>query len=74
VINEECLITCQCGHSAGFDDFTISPSGVNLKHGHWQCRSCGFAWTIRPKGKARMTPSGFVILPDREIVEVPKVA
>lgn len=37
-------ITCKCGHTAPFDEFTRTLINGDLPPGQFQCPGCGFAW------------------------------
>lgn len=63
-------VACRCGHAADLDEFILTLGGTRLRPGQYQCRACGLAWEVRPKGKARLGWSGMVIPAGREIVEV----
>lgn len=50
-------ITCQCGHTAAFDLFTVDESGRDLPHSEYRCPACHFAWRVQPTGPATITPA-----------------
>ena len=37
-------ISCKCGHTAPFEDFTRTLIHGELPPGQFQCPGCGFAW------------------------------
>lgn len=63
-------ITCRCGHSADFDEFCTTPSGVELPRNEFQCRRCFKAWRIEAVGEGWTTPEGLYIPPDRKCVAI----
>lgn len=62
-------ISCKCGHSADFDEFSRSSLGIELPRGTFQCPACRYAWKIVPDGYARMTEDGYVIPPKSKLVQ-----
>lgn len=63
-------VTCQCGHTADADEFFTTRLGKRVPPGEFHCRSCRKAFKVVSVGKPIVTPSGFVIPPDRKIVEI----
>ena len=61
-------VTCSCGHCADAEEFWRSPMGLPLPSGHYQCPSCGRAWTLKPVGRPEMRPS---LIPGREPLYIP---
>ena len=43
-------LTCSCGHSDDFDNFTRTPLYGDLKPGEFQCPACGSAWKRQEGG------------------------
>lgn len=64
-------ITCRCGHSADYDDFSTTPSGAELPRNEYQCPHCYKAWRVQAVGEGWTTPEGLYIPPDRKCVAIP---
>ena len=45
-----CQITCQCGHSADYIEFTRTLLNGDLPPGEFQCPGCGWAWKRQESG------------------------
>lgn len=59
-------ITCKCGHTASFDEFTRTPVYGDLPPGDFQCPKCQTAWSRRERGYRLLTcPDATTIIPDR---------
>lgn len=65
-------ITCKCGNTAPFDDFTRTPLFGDLPPGDFQCPHCKVAWSRRERGYRLLTcEDAMTIIPDRvEILEI----
>jgi hypothetical protein len=63
-------VICRCGHHAPIDLFCVSPAGLPLARGHYQCPACGEAWTVKTVEPAKVSASGFVFPARRACVPV----
>lgn len=66
-----CTVTCTCGHTADFDEFTVRPVSGPLPRGQYQCPACNKAWRIdNREGEARRLANGFVIVPPTTLIPI----
>lgn len=64
-------ITCRCGHTADFDEFTRTPISGNLPRGQYQCPACHYAWRMSPQDTGTYYESGLYIPPTVKAEAVP---
>jgi|GEM_PF-2424285 len=64
-------VTCQCGHTAGLDEFCRTPVFGELPAGQFQCPACGISWQrkesehriLRAGSEATIIPGKVEIIP-----------
>lgn len=61
-------VTCSCGHHADAEQYWVSPMGLPLPPGHYQCPMCRRAWTLRPVGRPEYRAS---LIPGNPPIYVP---